>query len=424
MEQDKLLNSIISRDNLNRAYKQVMKNKGAAGVDGMECSELFQYIKEMGTLLIESIRNHSYKPLPVKRVEIPKPDGSKRKLGIPTVTDRLVQQAVAQTLTPIYEKIFHNNSFGFRPGKSAQQAVLKAIEYMNEGYNWIVDLDLEKFFDTVNHDKLISILNKNIKEGSVLSLIRKFLVSGVLVGSELEETDIGTPQGGNLSPLLANILLNEFDWELERRNLRFVRYADDCIILVRSEKAAQRVMKSVSRYLENELLLKVNQTKSKIGRPNSIKFLGFTFYNQFRLKKYKPKAHPKSVAKVLQKLKMLTRRSWGVSNKYKANKINEVIRGWVNYFKIGALLTITRKLDTTIRYRFRMCIWKHWKTIGSRYRNLVKLGVYEPNARIIARSKGYARVCRTEPVCFALSNERLKKFGLLSAEDYFCKVAC
>ena len=274
-KQSMIINNILSNDNLNRAYKQVVKNKGAAGIDGMECEALFSHLRTNGAQLKESIRNQAYNPLPVKRVEIPKEDGSKRKLGIPTVTDRLIQQAVAQVLTPIYERIFHRNSYGFRPKKSAQQAVLKAVEYMNDGYNWVVDIDLEKFFDTVDHNKLISILNKEIKDGKVLSLIRKFLVSGVMVGEHMEETEIGTPQGGNLSPLLANIILNELDWELEKRKLKFVRYADDCIILVRSQKAAQRVMDSITKYIESKLLLKVNRKKSKIGRPTEIKYASY-----------------------------------------------------------------------------------------------------------------------------------------------------
>lgn len=307
MKQSTLIENILSKDNLNNAYLQVVRNKGAAGVDGMEYKALLSHLRKNGEQIKESIRNQTYKPMPVKRVEIPKEDGSKRKLGIPTVTDRTIQQAVAQVLTPIYEEKFHDNSYGFRPQKSAQQAVLKAVEYMNEGYNWIVDIDLEKFFDTVNHDKLISILNKEIKDGKILSLIRKFLVSGVMVGTQVEETEMGTPQGGNLSPLLANIILNELDWELERRGLRFVRYADDCIILVKSRKAAKRVMESVTRYIETKLLLKVNRQKSKIGRPKEIKYLGFTFY---KYKEYKPKAHKKSVDKIVRKLKMLTTRKW------------------------------------------------------------------------------------------------------------------
>ena len=422
-KQSTIIEDILSKDNLNRAYQQVIKNKGAAGVDGMECEGLLSHLRANGTQLRESVRNQSYKPMPVKRVEIPKEDGSKRKLGIPTVTDRMIQQAISQVLGPIYERKFHANSYGFRPGKSAQQAVLKAVEYMNEGYNWVVDLDLEKFFDTVNHDKLISILNKEIKDGKVLSLIRKFLVSGVMVGEQMEETEIGTPQGGNLSPLLANIILNELDWELEKRKLKFVRYADDCIILVRSQKAANRVMESITRYIESKLILKVNRKKSKIGRPTEIKYLGFTFYNQFKEKKYKAKAHEKSIQKVVKRLKLLTSRKWSVNNAYKAQKISEVLRGWINYFKIGSILTVTRKLDRILRYRFRMCIWKHWKTPQNKFRNLVKLGVWEGNAAKAAWSHGYARICRSEAVCYAISNARLAKFGLLSAETYFVQVS-
>ena len=422
-EQSMMIEDILSKDNLNRAYQQVIRNKGAAGVDGMGCEGLLSHLRANGARIRESVRNQSYKPMPVKRVEIPKDDGSKRKLGIPTVTDRMIQQATAQVLTPIYERKFHKNSYGFRIGKSAQQAVLKAVEYMNEGYNWVVDIDLEKFFNTVNHDKLISILNKEIKDGKTLSLIRKFLVSGVMIGEQMEATEMGTPQGGNLSPLLANVMLNELDWELEKRKLRFVRYADDCIILVRSQKAAERVMNSITRYIETKLLLKVNRKKSKIGRPTEIKYLGFAFYNQFKIKKYKAKAHEKSIQKVIKKLKLLTSRKWGVSNSIKAQKIAEVLRGWINYFKIGSILTVTRKLDVMLRYRFRMCIWKHWKTPQNKFRNLVKLGVGQRNAAKAAWSHGYARICRTESVCYAISNARLARFGLLSAESYFISVS-
>ena len=421
-KQSMIINNILSNDNLNRAYKQVVKNKGAAGIDGMECEALFSHLRTNGAQLKESIRNQAYNPLPVKRVEIPKEDGSKRKLGIPTVTDRLIQQAVAQVLTPIYERIFHRNSYGFRTEKSAQQAVLKAVEYMNDGYNWVVDIDLEKFFDTVDHNKLISILNKEIKDGKVLSLIRKFLVSGVMVGEHMEETEIGTPQGGNLSPLLANIILNELDWELEKRKLKFVRYADDCIILVRSQKAAQRVMDSITKYIESKLLLKVNRKKSKIGRPIEIKYLGFTFYNQFNAKKYKAKAHEKSVQKVVRKLKQLTSRRWGVSNSVKAQKIAEVLRGWINYFKIGSMKTLCKELDARIRYRLRMCIWKQWKTPQNRIKNLMKLGVDKDIAWITAYTGSrIAYVCQRRVMNFAINKERLTQFGLVSMIDYYTK---
>ena len=419
-EQGIFIERILSNENMNRAYKQVKKNKGAAGIDGMECADLLSHLKVNGQQLRESIRNQSYKPMPVKRVEIPKADGSKRKLGIPTVTDRVVQQAATQVLTPIYERKFHENSYGFRPGKSAQKAVLKAVEYMNEGYNWVVDIDLEKFFDTVEHDKLISVLNKEIKDGKILSLIRKFLVSGVMVGEQIEETEIGTPQGGNISPLLANILLNELDWELESRGLKFVRYADDCIIMVGSEMSANRVMRNISRFIEEKLGLKVNMTKSKVDRPSGLKYLGFGFYFDPRAHQFKAKPHAKSVAKFKKRMKELTRRSWGVSNSYKVEKLNQLIRGWINYFKIGSMKTLCKELDSRIRYRLRMCIWKQWKTPQNQEKNLVKLGIDRNTARRVAYTgKRIAYVCNKGAVNVAISNKRLASFGLISMLDYY-----
>ena len=278
MDTSSLMERILSRDNLNAAYLQVVRNKGAAGVDGMEYTELKEHLRKNGDTIREQLRTRTYKPQPVRRVEIPKPDGGVRNLGVPTVTDRFVQQAVAQVLTPIFEEKFHDQSYGFRPGRCAQQAVLKSLEMMNDGHNWIVDIDLEKFFDTVNHDKLMTIVGKTVKDGDVISIIRKFLVSGIMIDEEYEDSVVGTPQGGNLSPLLANIMLNELDWELEARGLDFVRYADDCIIMVGSELAANRVMRSVTKFLEQKLGLKVNVTKSKVGRPKDIKYLGFGYY--------------------------------------------------------------------------------------------------------------------------------------------------
>lgn len=424
VSQGKLLSDVLAKDNLNQAYKQVVRNKGAAGIDGMECDQLLDYLKEHGEEIREQLRKRTYKPSPVRRVEIPKPDGGMRKLGVPTVKDRFVQQAIAQILTPIFEEIFHDNSYGFRPGRSAQQAAQKATAYINEGYNWIVDLDLEKFFDNVDHDILIALLGNHVKDGDILSLIRKFLVSGVMIDQEIEPTEVGTVQGGNISPLMANVMLNELDWELDRRGLKFVRYADDCMIMVRSQKAAERVMGSVTEFLTQKLRLKVNSSKSKIARPQQVKYLGFGFYCIFKEKRFKLKPHQKSVAKVTDKLKELTRRSWGVSNSYKIKKINEVIRGWTNYFRIGALTSIARKIDHMIRHRLRMCIWKHWKNPKTRYKHLIQLGVYYKNAEKAASFKGYARICRSEPICFAISNKRLEQFGLLSMEKYFLSRTC
>ena len=427
MDTSSLMGQIISSDNLNAAYLQVVRNKGAAGVDGMEYTELGAYLKENGDIIREKLRTRTYKPQPVRRVEIPKPDGGVRNLGVPTVTDRFVQQAVAQVLTPIFEEKFHDHSYGFRPGRCAQQAVLKSLEMMNDGHDWIVDIDLEKFFDTVNHDKLMTIVGRTVKDGDVISIVRKFLVSGVMIDDEYKDSVIGTPQGGNISPLLANIMLNELDWELEARGLDFVRYADDCIIMVGSELAANRVMKSVTRFLEQKLGLKVNASKSKVGRPKDIKYLGFGYYFDSTAKGYKAKPHAKSIAKFKAKAKELTRRSWGVSNKYKIFKLNQLIRGWINYFKIGSMKGICQKMDSHIRYRLRMCIWKHWKTPQNRAKNLMKLGVPRWAAfKVAYTGNRYARMARNGWVHKAISNERLAAYGLISMSDYYAarRVTC
>ena len=306
-----LMEQILSKDNLNAAYLQVVRNKGAAGVDGMTVEELGPYLSENGENIMEQLRRRKYKPQPVRRVEIPKPDGGVRNLGVPTVVDRFVQQAVAQVLTPIFEEQFHDHSYGFRPNRCAQQAVLKALEMMNDGHSWIVDIDLAKFFDTVDHDKLMTIIGRTIKDGDVISVVRKFLVSGVMIDDEYEDTIVGTPQGGNISPLLANIMLNELDKELEARGLDFVRYADDLIIMVGSRQAAERVMKSVTRFIENKLGLKVNAEKSKVDKPKGIKYLGFGFYYDSFAKGYKARPHTKAVEKFKEQMKKLTCRSWG-----------------------------------------------------------------------------------------------------------------
>lgn len=309
MDRNSLMEQILSKENLNAAYLQVIRNKGAAGVDGMEYTELGEYLSKNGETIKEQLRTRKYKPQPVRRVEIPKPDGGIRNLGVPTVTDRFVQQAVAQVLTPIYEEQFHNHSYGFRPNRGAQQAVLTALEMMNDGHSWIVDIDLEKFFDTVNHDKLMTIIRRTIKDGDVISIIRKFLVSGIMIDEEYEESEIGTPQGGNISPLLANIMLNELDKEMEERGLDFVRYADDCIIMVGSELAANRIMKSISKFIEERLGLKVNVSKSKVDKPKGIKYLGFGFYYDSFARQYKAKPHAKPVAKFKSRMKAMTCRS-------------------------------------------------------------------------------------------------------------------
>ncbi|WP_246234752.1 group II intron reverse transcriptase/maturase [Bacillus aquiflavi] len=299
MHERKLLDKILDKDNLDHAIKQVKRNKGSAGVDDMTVDELVGYMAMNKDEMIHQIRNRKYHPKPVLRVEIPKPNGGTRLLGIPTVLDRVIQQAIAQVLTPMFDKQFSEYSYGFRPRRYAEMAILKALEFMNDGYDWIVDIDLERFFDTVHHDRLMNLISRTIDDGDVISLIRKFLVSGVQIDEEYQETVIGTPQGGNLSPLLSNIMLNELDRELENRGLRFVRYADDCVIMVRSEMSAKRVMRSVTRFIEEKLGLTVNVEKSKVTKPNDpdMKFLGFGFFKDYQADLYKARPHQKILRK-------------------------------------------------------------------------------------------------------------------------------
>ena len=420
MDTSSLMEQILSSDNLNRAYLQVVRNKGAEGVDGMKYTELKEHLAKNGEIIKEQLRTRKYKPQPVRRVEIPKPGGGVRNLGVPTVTDRFIQQAIAQVLTPIYEEQFHDHSYGFRPNRCAQQAILTALDMMNDGNDWIVDIDLEKFFDTVNHDKLMTIVGRTIKDGDVISIIRKYLVSGIMIDDEYEDSIVGTPQGGNLSPLLANIMLNELDKEMEKRGLNFVRYADDCIIMVGSEMSANRVMRNISRFIEEKLGLKVNMTKSKVDRPSGLKYLGFGFFKDSKAHQYKARPHAVSVAKFKHKMRKLTCRSWGVSNRYKIEKLNQLIRGWINYFKIGSMKKLCKILDSNIRYRIRMCIWKHWKTPQKRAKNLMKLGVNRKKAFATAYTGSrIARVCRGVAISYAISNERLAAFGLVSMLDYY-----
>ncbi|MCB6201006.1 group II intron reverse transcriptase/maturase [Extibacter muris] len=422
MDTSNLMEQILSSDNLNRAYLQVVRNKGAEGVDGMKYTELKEHLAKHGENIKEQLRRRKYKPQPVRRVEIPKPEGGVRNLGVPTVTDRFVQQAIAQVLTPIYEEQFHDHSYGFRPNRCAQQAIITALDMMNEGNEWIVDIDLERFFDTVNHDKLMTLIGRTIKDGEVISIIRKFLVSGIMVDDEYKGSVIGTPQGGNLSPLLANIMLNELDKEMEQRGLHFVRYADDCIIMVGSEMSAKRVMRNLTKFIEEKLGLKVNVTKSKVGRPSGLKYLGFGFYFDSKAHQFKAKPHAKSVVRFKARMKQLTCRSWGVGNDYKVKKLNELIRGWINYFKIGSMKTLCAKLDSNIRYRLRMCIWKHWKTPQNRAKNLMKLGIDKDRAKWTAYSgHRIAFICSKSVVNVAITNKRLASFGLISMLDYYTK---
>lgn len=416
---DTLLNELLSDENLKIAKQRVKKNKGASGIDGMEVKELDEYLSKHLDEIKEQIRNKKYSPKPVKRVEIPKPDGGVRNLGVPTVVDRFVQQAIAQVLTPIYEPKFSESSYGFRPNRCCEMAILKALEFMNDGYQWVVDIDLEKFFDNVNHDKMISLIMKDVKCGEIVSLINKFLKSGIMIDDEYKESVIGTPQGGNLSPLLSNIMLNQLDKELEARGLRFTRYADDCIILVGSSKAADRVMKNVSIFIESKLGLKVNMTKSKVSKPNDIKYLGFGFFMDKNDGLWKAKPHAKSVEKLKLKLKKLTSRRRSISLDERLEKIKKTIVGWTNYYKIGYWKDVARMVDAHVRFRLRMCIWKQWKKVNTKKKALISLGVPKREAWMLANCrKAYAR-CASSFLNNVLTNKRLKERGLVFLLDQY-----
>lgn len=415
-----LLEKVLDDKNLFLAYKQVYKNKGVSGIDGVTVDELGAYMYKHKEEIKEQIRTRKYKPSPVKRVYIPKENGDKRGLGIPTVVDRLIQQAIVQVLSPIYEPQFSETSYGFRPGRSCEMAIVKLLEYFNDGYTWIVDIDLQKFFDTVCHDKLIAIIMKTIHDGELVSLIRKFLVSGVMENGIISPTDVGTPQGGNLSPLLSNIMLNELDKELEKRGLNFTRYADDCIIVVKSEKAANRVMESITKFIEHKLGLKVNVTKSKVARPNQIKYLGYGFYYN-KSGKIRPKPHLKSIQKFQRKLKQLTKRNWSISLEERITKINQAIRGWINYFRIADMKKVMTEIGEHLRRRIRCIIWKQWKVPRCRMNNLIKLGCGKEQAKAVSFSrKGYWN--SSLYISIFITNKRLQKRGLVSPLDHYSKV--
>ena len=417
-----LLEKVLDDKNLFEAYKQVYKNKGASGVDGVTVDELGKYIYLHKEEIKEQIRKRKYKPSPVRRVYIPKENGDKRGLGIPTVVDRLIQQAIVQVLSPIYEEQFSETSYGFRPNRSCEMAIIKLLEYFNDGYTWIVDIDLQKFFDTVCHDKLISIIMKTIHDGELVSLIRKYLVSGVMENGIVSPTKVGTPQGGNLSPLLSNIMLNELDKELEKRGLRFVRYADDCIIVVRSEKSANRVMENITKFIEKKLGLKVNVEKSKVARPNQIKYLGYGFYYT-KTGIIKTKPHLKSIQKFKRKLKQITKRNYSISLNERIVKLNQVIRGWINYFRIADMKEQIKNITSHLNRRIRCIIWKQWKTCNHRYKCLLKLGISKEKAKRTAYSRAsYWHNSKSIVLHVAISNKRIKQKGLVLPLDYYLKV--
>ncbi len=412
-----LMEQILSRGNMRMAYKKVKANKGAGGVDGISIEEVDEYLKENWTDIKEKILKRKYKPQPVLRVEIPKPNGGVRKLGIPTVVDRVIEQGVAQVLTPMFEPKFSEYSYGFRPGRRAQQAIIKLLEYLNDGYTYIVDIDLEKFFDNVPQDKLMYLVGKTVKDPDVISLVTKYLRAGIMIRGRYEDTSIGTPQGGNLSPLLSNIMLDELDKELQARGLHFVRYADDCVITVRSSAAANRVMHTVTSWIDRKLGLKVNATKSKVTKPMNLKYLGFGFVKMNG--KWEARPHKDSLERFKRKLKSLTSRSWSVSMDYRILRLNQVIRGWVNYFRIGKMKHNMKKIDEHLRNRMRIVIWKQWKTRQKRMWGLKKLGAADWMARqSVGFVDHYQAVAKTTGLRL-ISKEILARRGLISCLDYY-----
>ena len=383
-----LLEKILCDENIRLAQKRVYQNKGASGVDGVTVQELAEFMQENWTRIREEIRERKYRPQPALRVEIPKESGGKRKLGIPSVVDRVIEQAITQVL-----------------------------EYFNDGYTWIVDIDLEKFFDNVPQDRLMSLVNRVIHDGDTESLIRKYLKAGVMVNGKYEETEIGTPQGGNLSPLLSNIMLNELDKELEARGLRFTRYADDCVIVVGSEASAKRVMRTITDWIERKLGLKVNATKTHITKPTKLKYLGFSFWKDSE--KWRARPHEASVQKYKKKLKALCKRSWSIDLTTRIQKINEVTRGWVNYFAVSDMKTNMARIDEHLRVMMRVIIWKQWKVPKKREWGLKKLGVKPWLAHEVSYIRGYMKATRLPQIKRAISKERLTRRGLVSPLDYY-----
>lgn len=416
----KLIERILDKDNVRIALEKVIANKGAAGIDGMKVEELRDYMNANWPSIKQSILERSYRPAPVRRVEIPKPNGGVRKLGIPTAVDRTLQQSIVQILTPIFETEFQENSYGFRPGRSCEQAVLKLLEYLNEGYEWIVDIDLEKFFDNVPQDKLMSYVGRVIHDPDTESLIRKYLKSGVMENGMYEATELGTPQGGNLSPLLSNVMLNELDKELVKRGLRYVRYADDCVIAVGSGASANRVMHTITKWIEQKLGLKVNTTKTHVSRPSKLKYLGFGFYKSSQTKQWTARPHETSVEKFQRKLKKLCKRSWSISMTDRIAMLNPVTRGWISYFAIGAMKSKMEKIDEHLRTMLRKVIWKQWKTPRKRAWGLRKLGIDNDLAKQTSYcGDRYEWVVRRTCVARAISKEKLTRRGLVSCLDYY-----
>ena len=419
---DKLLEKILSNDNLNQAFKKVKSNKGAGGVDGMKVDELLSFLKNNGKQLKQQLLEGKYKPNPVRRVEIPKETkGEFRKLGVPTVVDRVFQQAITQVLSPIYEKQFSENSYGFRPCRSAHDALKQCQANVNDGYVYVVDMDLEKFFDTVCQSKLIEVLSRTIKDGRVISLIHKYLNAGVISRGVFEKTEVGMPQGGPLSPLLSNIMLNELDKELTHRGHRFVRYADDCMIFCKSRKSAERTLENIIPFIEGKLFLKVNRSKTSVEHISRVKYLGYSFY-RYR-GKCRFRVHPKSIVKMKNKIRELTNRSNGWGNEYRALKLTQYIRGWVNYFGMADMKNLLQTTDEWLRHKIRAIYWKQWKKVKTKYKELKKLGVENEKAWICANMRNGNWFCSGYFVLqTAFNNKKLRELGYPTFTEFYLKI--
>lgn len=417
---NELLELIIRRENLNKAYRQVKKNKGSAGIDRMQVEELLPYLRENGDELRQQLREGKYKPNPVRRVEIPKEEkGKVRKLGIPTVVDRMVQQAIAQELMPLYEAQFSDNSFGFRPKRGTHDALKRSQKWADEGNVYVVSMDLAAYFDTVNHSKLIEVLSRTIKDGRVISLIHRYLNAGVMEDGGFQRTEEGVPQGGPLSPLLGNIMLNELDKELERRGHRFVRYADDCMIFCKSRKAAERTMRNIVPFITGKLFLKVNLEKTTVAHISRVKYLGYGFYRHKG--KCRLRVHPKSVTKMRKKLRELTHRGNRWSNDERKKKLGEYVRGWVNYFRMADMKTLMAQTDEWMRRRIRAVIWRQWKRVRTRYKMLRRMHVEEWRVHEMANCrKGPWRAAQM--LNSVITKERLARAGYPSLLGQYRKV--
>lgn len=410
-KKSRMLEEILNRRNIEKALEQVMRNKGSNGIDGMQTDELREYLKTNWQRLRMEILEGSYEPSPVRKVEIPKPQGGVRTLGIPTVIDRMLQQAISQWLSPKYEEQFSEHSYGFRPNRNTHQAVVQAQSYLNEGKVWVIEIDLEKFFDKVNHDRLMYLLSRRIEDKPTLRLIRKYLTCGILEGGMVSQRIEGTPQGSPISPLLSNIVLDELDKELEKRGHSYVRYADDCSIYVQSEASAKRVAESIVEYIEEKLLLKVNREKTKISRPTESSLLGFSFFRNGN--GWEIRIADKSIGRITKKIKDIASRSNGLSEKVRIGKIQSIINGWVNYFVIAKAKKVMKGLDELVRVRLRICQWKSWKRTKTRVRQLFKLGASKQKSYEWGNSsKGYCRVSHSPILQTTMNNSYFIKRGL------------